>query len=1153
MADPVTHSDIADIIAQMQAQNSNNPEIYSLLKDINNNIESLVRANPGNMSQGRGREYNSERYGRSSATGNDEFEERMDRHRPKRPGKGGSFNGVFDEFTDALEDQFLEGIRGSSFGSMISESLAGFADAVGIEIRDLPNGLGQLAGRSLANAFKNSPIGKDISDALSNVKQGLAERVNSALNQATSNVLNIRNGGSSPEDELVSQAREAAMNNASSALDRGSSAAENISEVANTAQGASQATEAVGQLAENAGQMAQSSQGLGQMLQGAGGAFKISSGTLIKSMSKLGVYGLIIAAALKALDIAMSAVKKSLGEAKESIDKTKEEYKKASDRYYQSSKQAIKTVNDRIEKDYQALIETPFKILKDSAESVQKAWDDTMTTITATQGYSKADLQDLMSLYAQRLQTTEYGDLTRVVSVADMTENLKKVLESGLSGQVAEEFAYLATILNRAIPTEDFFSYAGTYASIAANAIQAGQSQAQAIEYADEQLKQFASNVLYASREVAGGFSTGLKDASSLLESSVKIANTAKAGDAGTISGVLTSASAIIGAIAPDLGTSLIDNIVSAATGGNSEAIASLRSLADVGASNTEFLRALATDPQGVFANLFDRLASLQKMSNDNFMEVAEGLSSIFGVSMDAFARVDFNYLAENIREMNTSNDALAQNMALLQSGQTTATAEQVRMQQINSYILEEGLSYVLDNELAQIVQEHMWQQEQTKALQETTYGVNLVGSAMESLISIYGVVKTIVNILNPLSWGIAIKNAVDSVIDYAKLGEDVDAAIAASVVGTGNALELASLTNRNLATASDTGAGERVVASYLSAIGAGGSRYAAWRQVSGWSTAITSLLAGTASGNASLLGNLILDQVSDNVASNYTAMATRSPKSKYDWSLVGKSALSLSGYGGYGTKSVREYEAIGSATKSTQSAIDSSIKDRIQKFFDESTDYVEKASQTEQGASFEGWLESSGFGDTVEALSQYGITEDELQRVYDNALTTAGTKKIAEKEELELDYLKKGIDYFANAFPEFVQQEHEDLAETLYSMEHMHLSNIERQIDSYITLWTDYYINNVDYMNKTFNPNSVAEITNAEKGETGDAVLALANALTANEGLNLKDPVVQQNVLLAQILKVVEAIMQQNNEAATVSLPTTLSSLGLGITNTQY
>ena len=76
-----------------------------------------------------------------------------------------------------------------------------------------------------------------------------------------------------------------------------------------------------------------------------------------------------------------------------------------------------------------------------------------------------------------------------------------------------------------------------------------------------------------------------------------------------------------------------------------------------------------------------------------------------------------------------------------------------------------------------------------------------------------------------------------------------------------------------------------------------------------------------------------------------------------------------------------------------------------------------------------------------------------------------------------------------------------------------------------------------------------VTDIQRREDAQKGDAVYALADALTGNL-VDLKDPQVQTNALLAQILQVVFAIMNQNNNVAgTVSLADTLSGLAIGLT----
>lgn len=128
-----------------------------------------------------------------------------------------------------------------------------------------------------------------------------------------------------------------------------------------------------------------------------------------------------------------------------------------------------------------------------------------------------------MTSYAVRLRKE---GMSSVVGTTDVTSMLQQIIKSGLSGKVAEEFAYQATLLNKAIPTEDFSQYAASYASLASQYMSLGHSQQEALQYANTQLKMFASNVLTASREVSGGFTTSLTGVSSLFSDIVKITET---------------------------------------------------------------------------------------------------------------------------------------------------------------------------------------------------------------------------------------------------------------------------------------------------------------------------------------------------------------------------------------------------------------------------------------------------------------------------------------------------------------------------------------------------------------------------------------------------------------------------------------------------
>ena len=104
----------------------------------------------------------------------------------------------------------------------------------------------------------------------------------------------------------------------------------------------------------------------------------------------------------------------------------------------------------------------------------------------------------------------------------------------------------------------------------------------------------------------------------------------------------------------------------------------------------------------------------------------------------------------------------------------------------------------------------------------------------------------------------------------------------------------------------------------------------------------------------------------------------------------------------------------------------------------------------------------------------------------------------------------------------------------------------------SFMDTIIDRFVKYTTYTSETKNAyKAIDTVKSKEKEkESGDAVLALAKALTNNTA-ELKDPAVQTNALLAQILIVLEAIMQAENTSGGATLATTLSALGLGLTST--
>lgn len=806
---------------------------------------------------------------------------------------------------------------------------------------------------------------------------------------------------------------------------------------------------------------------------------------------------------------------------------------KAGNRYNETREKMMENAEERLKADIKTVIEEPFKILQESAQQVYDAWDNTMRKINATQGYTKSDLQGLMGAFATRLR--EEG-LTEVVSGADLVTNLGKVLDSGLSGQVAEEFAYMATKLNAAIPTQDFFNYASTYASLAANAIKNGQSEAQAIAYANRELELFASNVLYSSRVLTNGFTTGLQDAQSLFEESVKVAQTSRTGDPAQIAGVLTAVSAATGAIAPDLATALTDAVVQAATAGNSSQLVALRSLAGVNASNTQFLQQLAKDPQGLFVELFRNLANMQTMSEDAYMEVAEGLSDIFGLSMDTFARVDFNYLADAIANMNVNDAALLENMELLQSGETTTSAEQMRMAQINKYMIEEGLSYVLDNEAARVIQQHMWDEQLANEMMETTYGVEIKGAALDFLEGIRKTIDNIINLLNPFAWLGNVFNSAAAANEEAALEADFRQLLELGKVGAGNAKALYQLTNR--------GVDLNVAPSLINMMGGTSLYQVANDNAKFWSTAFpfSKSPTGAIQQFQNIYSNILVGAVNDQINNDRNFGIS----SRYNWGSVGKSTASM-------LQSVSATSSIGPvetySTSSTEKS-QSNLKTKIDKMLEE--DYIENI--VENNGTYQDWAESGkkyGISDMSKALEEVGYSEEDVKASFQSKQVEQGAKIEQARRDREDLYWDNTEQYQLELKDNsYILVDNTQILIDLMEYNNTALDLIYAKHSDFYDAWVDYYVNHTVY-NEAFGSakNAVTEIRNQERDKSDSAVYALAEALNKNSVDLLKDPVLQTNAILAQILIVVNAIMQQNNQTGGVmSLPDTLQALSMGL-----
>lgn len=1173
---------------------------------------------------------------------------------------------IFDSLTDDFEAEFKKALFGSTnpLQGILTKSVQQFANNLGVPVSKLGEELGKRAGTLLKNSDITGPLikrfeqesnwisqqaGTLLTRGLNNISTALGgegnidltrpfesemtiefeqatqeqtasigDIVSSNLDPISERLDNIesllRNSGNNSSDidnvidtdsiidengvERFKDAAQTAQDIAESGLNNAddiADAAKAASKLAKGAQGAADGLASAGQAAltdaASTGALSTVAGELGPVLGEAAGGAEMLAGTAFP----------VLIPAVIAAAILIDKLSETIGPTVEGFKSLQKAVDQAGDRSLTASKKYTELHKERLKADSESIVKAAFAVIEDSANHVQQVWDSILTTVSATQGYTKSGVQDLWSNYAQRL--SEEG-LSSVVSSADIMEKLQSVLQSGLSGEVAERFAYEATLLNSAIPTEDFFQYATTYASIAANAMKSGATQAEALDLATEELKTFASNLLYASREIAGGFSASLNNASSLFEESAKIALTSRTGEVSTISGVLTSVSAIVGATAPDLANSIVDAVVRAATGGNSSEITALRSLAGVGASNTAFLQELAKNPQSLFETLFTNLAQLQNMSSANYMEVAEALSSVFGMSMDAFARVDFAYLADAISQMQVNQSSLNENIALLRQGETTSTESQLRMEKINEYMVDQGLAYVLDNEVARSIQEHMWDEQLNRELMDNTFAVDIQGGFLDLVTGLATTVTMISNILNPIGWAKSLGNVVLTAIEADQREEDIAALLQSTQVGKGNETAL-----RNLVAGSQP---EQLslARSYYSLLGVHadsefvGGLVKSFNALTDPLTTLTttgldgaiSNLSNTAHAMGDAIASFANDLLSDHsggggkvgTATSFTPQ--RQVNSYYTRQLVSKSATRtatspalISGdwrdAGAYNpfydtapqeaiyrtqaqaeqlaTNLQASIEAFARSNADAAAAIADSTEYAStmgNKFYTQSELVAEFANNKnlQQGKTFEDWIaqfeQSSEFksltgGDSTLAqeLENYGYTLDSLRAIYEQQELAQASASTKAREAHEVQFWEDMQRFSVITFPNYF-----DTFESYFT-----------EWKNYFNEWKLYYIEHEAYTQATNEAYKQAiNLKDEEKNETGDSVLALAQALTENSnwqeslGNAIKDPVVQTNTLLAKILLVVEAIMQQNNEVAVTSVPLSLASLGLGTTN---
>ena len=144
------------------------------------------------------------------------------------------------------------------------------------------------------------------------------------------------------------------------------------------------------------------------------------------------------------------------------------------------------------------------------------------------------------------------------------------------------------------------------------------------------------------------------------------------------------------------------------------------------------------------------------------------------------------------------------------------------------------------------------------------------------------------------------------------------------------------------------------------------------------------------------------------------------------------------------------------------------------------------------------------------------------------------------ERQSQEASFYKNGSTFLETSWDSYVNQQ-----TAQWNGMYSRVDNLTDIIKDYVTSFSDYFINHSVY-NRSYSYADVERIRQAEQNGTGDAILTLAEALTANS-TDLSDPMVQTNTLLAKILLVATTIMQQSGNSNQLTLPDTIAGMAMG------
>lgn len=470
----------------------------------------------------------------------------------------------------------------------------------------------------------------------------------------------------------------------------------------------------------------------------------------------------------------------------------------------------IKSGFDKIRKDVNDMATYSIDIYNDSITKIYSAWDQNLGKITATQGYTKEALNTLQDAVAQRLQTEGYGN---VINAADYITELSNTLNSRLGGELAEAFAAQNLILQKAVPEVNLSAMGETFASIYRNAELQGQSGEDTMIAAMNQI----AGATKALEDMTSGNNQFISQIDNFLKkaSEVVLQSGGSADQVADLATQMMAAEAPLAALAPQLNgftSVLVDKLLS----GNDATAVALRAIMNdidnrIGVNETAFRQSFMEDTQGVLSTAFEAIG---QFINDNSNEAAQfefyrAMESVFGISANQLAQVDFTNIAAQVAEASTSANikALTDAENLVHSGETTTLEEQLVANTSNQLLATNAIADTIDNRLMRKLEQNELTLERQIYVLQAEQVVNLAEHTMSYFTKFIDILRHAVDPLGLLDGlGELINGGFSAVMDAQKYLTTATASSVGSAVADSSAAQSQTIAN-TVGTAMQVGA----------------------------------------------------------------------------------------------------------------------------------------------------------------------------------------------------------------------------------------------------------------------------------------------------------------------------------------------------------